>query len=119
MYLKYLGFKCPLEFEVQRDLFYVATVLMPAPCVCDHLFQFGSIGRPAQFCFCAQRPRYQICTISRAARTEGDSAQTYTENCVATVYEKIAKEKASKCLTLLGLGTGIEPFTNLQRMHFM
>ena len=26
----------------------------------------------------------------------GDSAQTYTENCVSTVYEMIAREKAAK-----------------------
>ena len=45
----------------------------------------------------------------------GDSAQTYTENCVSTVYDKIVREKAHKCLILLEAGTGIEPvYTDLQ-----
>ena len=39
MYLKHQGFKRPLEFEPQRDLFYVATDLMPARWVCDHFFR--------------------------------------------------------------------------------
>ena len=45
----------------------------------------------------------------------GDSAYTYTENCVSTVYEKIVRKKAAKCLILLEAGTGIEPgYTDLQ-----
>ena len=45
----------------------------------------------------------------------GDSGHTYTENCVSTVYEKIVREKAAKCLILLEAGTGIEPvYTDLQ-----
>ena len=45
----------------------------------------------------------------------GDSAHTYTENCVSTVYEKIFRKKAAKCLILLEAGTGIEPvYTDLQ-----
>ena len=39
----------------------------------------------------------------------GDSAQTYIEHCVSTVYEKIMRKKADKCLILLEAGTGIEP----------
>ena len=39
----------------------------------------------------------------------------YTENCVSTVYEKIVRKKAAKCLILLEAGTGIEPvYTDLQ-----
>ena len=46
---------------------------------------------------------------------QGDSAHTYTENCVSTVYEKILGKKAAKCLILLEAGTGIEPvYTDLQ-----
>ena len=46
---------------------------------------------------------------------QGDSAQTYTENCVSTVYENIFRKKASKCLILLEAGTGIElVYTDLQ-----
>ena len=45
----------------------------------------------------------------------GDSAQTYTQNCVSTVYEKIVRKKAAKFLILLEAGTGIEPvYTDLQ-----
>ena len=45
----------------------------------------------------------------------GDSADTYTENCVSTVYEKIVRKKVAKCLILLEAGTGIEPvYTDLQ-----
>ena len=45
---------------------------------------------------------------------QGDSADTYTENCVSTVYEKIVRKKATKCLILLEKGTGIEPvYTDL------
>ena len=45
----------------------------------------------------------------------GDSAHTYTENGVSTVYEKILRKKAAKCLILLEAGTGIEPvYTDLQ-----
>ena len=45
----------------------------------------------------------------------GDSAQTYTENCVSTVYKKIVRRKAAKYLILLEAGTGIEPvYTDLQ-----
>ena len=45
----------------------------------------------------------------------GDSAQTYTENCVSTVYEKFVRKKAAKYLILLEAGTVIEPvYTDLQ-----
>ena len=45
----------------------------------------------------------------------GEAAHTYTENCVSTVYVKIARKKAAKCLILLEAGTGIEPvYTDLQ-----
>ena len=45
----------------------------------------------------------------------GDSAHTYAENCVSTVYEIIVRKKAAKCLILLEAGTGIEPvYTDLQ-----
>ena len=45
----------------------------------------------------------------------GDSADTYTENCVSTVYEKIVRKKVVKCLILLEAGTGVEPvYTDLQ-----
>ena len=45
----------------------------------------------------------------------GDSAHTYTENCVSTVYEKNVRKKATKFLILLEAGTGIEPvYTDLQ-----
>ena len=45
----------------------------------------------------------------------GDSAQTYTENCVSTVYEEIVRKKSAKCLILLRVGTGIEPvYTDFQ-----
>ena len=48
----------------------------------------------------------------------GDSAHTYKENCVSTVYRQIVREKASKCLILLEAGTGIEPvYTDLQLIH--
>ena len=54
-------------------------------------------------------------TKSNHCVQHGDSAQTYTENCVSTVYEKIVREKAAKCLILLEAGTGIEPvYTDLQ-----
>ena len=47
-----------------------------------------------------------------------DSAYTYTENCVSTVYEKIVRKKASKCLILLDSGAGIEPvYTDLQIVY--
>ena len=50
----------------------------------------------------------------------GDSAHTYTENCVSTVYEGIVREKAAKCLILLEAGTGIEPvYTDLQRNAYL
>jgi len=46
---------------------------------------------------------------------QGVSADTYTENCVSTVYEKIMRAKSAKCLILLEAGTGIEPvYTDLQ-----
>ena len=46
---------------------------------------------------------------------QGDSAHTYTENCVSTVYEKIVRKKVAKCLIFLEAGTGIEPvYTDLQ-----
>ena len=46
---------------------------------------------------------------------QGDSAHTYTENCVSTVYEKIVRKKVAKYLILLEAGTGIEPvYTDLQ-----
>jgi hypothetical protein len=45
----------------------------------------------------------------------GDSAHTYTENCVSTVYEEIVRKKVAKYLILLEAGTGIEPVsTDLQ-----
>ena len=45
----------------------------------------------------------------------GDSAHTYTENCVSTVYEEIVRKKVAKCLILFEAGTGIEPVsTDLQ-----
>ena len=45
----------------------------------------------------------------------GDSAQTYTENCVSIVYEQFVRKKAAKYLILLEAGTGIEPvYTDLQ-----
>ena len=45
----------------------------------------------------------------------GDSAHTYAENCVSTVYEEIVRKKAAKCLIFLEAGTGIEPvYTDLQ-----
>ena len=48
----------------------------------------------------------------------GDSAHTYTENCVSTVYEKIVRKKGAKCLILLESGTGIEPvYTDLQIIY--
>ena len=44
-----------------------------------------------------------------------DSVQTYTENCVSTVYDKIVREKSAMYLILLEAGTGIEPvYTDLQ-----
>jgi len=47
--------------------------------------------------------------------THTQKAHTYTENCVSTVYEKILRKKAAKCLILLDAGTGIEPvYTDLQ-----
>ena len=60
------------EMWAERALFCVAAGLMPTPCVCDHLFQIGPIGRPLQFCSCAQRSRHQFGTIPCAARAVGD-----------------------------------------------
>ena len=45
----------------------------------------------------------------------GDSAHTYAENCVSTVYKKFLRKRAAKFLILLEAGTGIEPvYTDLQ-----
>ena len=65
-----------LKCEAQRVLFCVATALMPTPWVCDHLFQVGSIRRPAQFGFCAQWSWHQFGAIPGAARSLDDGDGT-------------------------------------------
>ena len=57
----------------------------------------------------ARLERHRSASTSELPDSPLYSAQTYTENCVLTLYEKIVTGKVTKLLILLEAGSGIEP----------